>query len=314
MRKIHDCRHILNSTKSEMKSWTTNYINTFDRIGRPRVAIIQLGNSPDSTKYVNNKIKHINDCLWDVMLYRISDETTEYDLRRIIKKLNNDDDVSAIILQDPLPKGMDESIFDMIDPKKDLDAITSTNTMNILKSHINELPKLLPCTPNACLTILKDMGVNIRGKNVLILGRSHIVGQPLSLMMTKMGATVTLAHSSSKIENNIIDGSQYDIIISAIGRHNLYRVVCSDKSKLPILLDVGINFKDDGTMCGDFNLDECDFLMATPVPFGVGTVTCAMVLQNIRTLYEIKKNSEKYSWTIDDAFKSGDRSAGLGDK
>lgn len=267
--QLIDCRQYLKETKEQCKE-------KIKKMGlNPNLAIIQVGNNPESDKYVGMKIKHCKDVGIEVNHYNPINSTTE-DLITLIKTLNDTKCVTSIIVQLPLPKHIDEfKVLDSISPLKDLDCLTTYNIGLLNRNY----PYAQPCTPKGILYLLDKQDVKLQGKRVLMIGRSEIVGKPLSTMLTNRDCTVTLAHSKSNIDDE--DFLNYDIIISAIGKYKYFRV----NNPNAILIDVGINFEDDN-MAGDFDLDNSKFKWATPTPFGSGTLTTSMVIKNCIELAE----------------------------
>lgn len=264
----------------------------------PTVKVIQLGDSEDSNRYVRNKTRHVTDIGANAVVEKLSKFISCNKLLEVIDEANKDENVHAIIVQKPLPSHISDFIVDMhIDPTKDLDCANPKNLGRLL--HDNGFVK--PCTPKGIVYLLKKKNIDLNGKNVLILGRSLIVGKPLQILLTNENATVTLAHSKSQIKDfysygNTIDGSKYDIIISAIGKGHEVKVDMTENNC--ILIDVGINFDEDGKMIGDIDLENSisryKDSWATPVPGGVGLLTCAMVIDNLLDLTERKINKVIY--------------------
>ena len=264
----------------------------------PTVKVIQLGDSEDSNRYVRNKTRHVTDIGGNAIVEKLSKFISTKDLLKVIDEANNDENIHAIIVQKPLPAHIMELEVDSnIKPTKDLDCANPRNLGRLLSNN----GYVKPCTPKGIVYLLKKKGIDLKGKNILILGRSLIVGKPLQIMLTNESATVTLAHSKSQIKDfysygNTIDGSKYDIIISAIGKGHEIKVDMSENNC--ILIDVGINFDEDGNMIGDIDLESSisryKESWATPVPGGVGLLTCAMVIDNLLDLTERKINKEIY--------------------
>lgn len=258
----------------------------------PTVKVIQLGDSEDSNRYVRNKTRHVTDIGANAIVEKLSKFISTNELIKVIEEANNDDKIHAIIVQKPLPAQIDEFMVDSsISTSKDLDCANPYNLGRLLSDN----GYVQPCTPKGIVYLLKKRNIDLNGKNVLILGRSLIVGKPLQILLTNENATVTLAHSRSKIKDfysygNTIDGSKYDIIISAIGKGHEIKVDMTESNC--ILIDVGINFDEDGKMIGDIDLENSlsryKETWATPVPGGVGLLTCAMVITNLLDLTERK--------------------------
>lgn len=268
----------------------------------PCVAIIKLGSSEDSNRYVRNKSKHVTDIGAEVRLVELPEETNLLNLLQVIESLNIDESVNAIIVQEPLPAHLnipygdaELEVHSAIDTTKDLDCFNPRNLGRLLMGQ----SFVEPCTPKGIMYLLEKMNVDLAGKNVLVLGRSLIVGKPLQIMLTNANATVTLAHSKSQLDsyydgmvNAAIGG--YDIVISAIGKGHAVKI---KKMNNAVIIDVGINFDDNGKMIGDIDLESCERVSgwATPVPGGVGLLTCAMVIENLLSLTKRQIFKKKYS-------------------
>ena len=249
-----------------------NQVENLDR--SPKLTVIQVGENPASCKYVNNKLKTCESIGIQTSLVKLEESISEEDLIRAVKVFNQGNS-NGIIVQLPLPKHIDSNkVMQSISPLKDIDCLTE---VNIGKLH-SGVPFVYPCTPLGCIKILEEqLEVDLTGKNILMLGRSNIVGRPLATMLEQRNATVTLAHSKSKVNYN-----EYDIVISAIGQAKAIKV----NNPNAILIDVGINFDENGKMCGDFDLDNSMFKYATTTPNGTGQLTCAMVCNNVIELYK----------------------------
>ena len=246
----------------------------------PGLAVIQVGADPASSIYVNNKKKSCEEVGIVSFSYTLEDTATEAELIELIETLNKDPRVHGILCQLPLPKHMDEfSVINAIDPKKDVDGFHPVNkgVLSIGRDC------LVSCTPLGCLMMLKEMNIDISGKNCVIIGRSNIVGKPLAALMLAENATVTIAHSKTKDLKALCRTA--DILIAAIGRSGF---VTEDFVKPgAVVIDVGINRDPDNKVRGDVKYDEV-FEVAgaiTPVPGGVGPMTIAMLLQNTYKSY-----------------------------
>lgn len=257
----------------------------------PHLVIILIGDNHSSYLYVKNKIQDCKNVGINSSLLHFNNKISQKELIKEIYILNNDDYVDSFIIQFPLPDHIDQNkIILAINPKKDVDGIHPLNLGRLLL----EIPIFIPATPLGIINLLKYYKINTKGKNVLIIGRSNIVGKPISILMSlkKWGnSTVTLVHSDTK--NILIQSKKSDIIITAMG---VPRFLTSDMiKKNVILIDVGINFiKDnkykDYKIVGDIDFDNVYSKASyiTPVPGGVGPMTRASLLMN--TLISIKKN------------------------
>lgn len=244
------------------------------RVGiTPSLAIIQVGDDYASTKYVNSKVRTCEEVGIKARVVRVPiAAASTLRLSSMVHELNNDNSVDAIIVQLPLPPHIDaDVVLADIDPKKDLDCLTPHN-VGLL--HLNR-PFIAPCTPAGIMEMLDTYRVKLAGKNVLVIGRSNIVGRPIAELFTARDATVTLAHSKSEYNPD-----KYDIVVSAIGKAK--EVVVNNPDA--ILIDVGINSGANGKLVGDFDIEKCNCAYYTSVPGGVGPLTTAMVCKNTFTL------------------------------
>ncbi len=245
-----------------------------------KIAIIQVGENEFSTIYINQKKKleqEINILINHIKLQR---ETKEQEIIKKINTLNKDKEIDGIMVQLPLPKHLNQKIIvNAIDENKDIDGLTDSNIIKLYNNNYT----LVPCTPIGILKLLELYKIEIKDKNIVILGRSDIVGKPLSLLLTNSNATVTLCHSKTKDIKSITNKA--DILISAIGKPKL---ITKDYIKEnAIIIDVGINKDENGKLCGDIDFedvkDKASYI--TPVPKGVGPATIAMFLENSYKAY-----------------------------
>ncbi len=240
-----------------------------------KLAVILAGDDPSSQIYVRNKEKACEKVGIDSVTYRLEKDVTQKDLIFLIDRLNKDESVHGILLQLPVYRHLDptEAIV-KISPEKDVDGFTPINTG---KMYIG-MKSFIPCTPKGCIHLLHEAGIPLEGKHAVVIGRSNIVGKPLAYLLTKENCTVTVCHSRTK------DISAYtknaDILAVAIGKPGF---ITADMIKEgAVILDVGINRLEDGSICGDVKTDECAEKASwiTPVPGGVGPMTIAMLLEN----------------------------------
>ena len=241
----------------------------------PGLAVIKVGDDPASAVYVRNKHKACLDV--GVRSYQIEmpENTEESVLLSKIDELNADPEVDGILVQLPLPKHIsEEAVILRIDPKKDVDAFHPVNVGKIMTGNYT----FLPCTPAGVIELLKYYNISIEGKNCTVIGRSNIVGKPMSLLLLENNGTVTICHSRTKNLSEITQKS--DIIVVAIGRANF---LTADMVKPgAVVIDVGINRLADGKLCGDVDFAEVveKASYITPVPGGVGPMTITMLLKN----------------------------------
>ncbi|PKE60736.1 bifunctional methylenetetrahydrofolate dehydrogenase/methenyltetrahydrofolate cyclohydrolase FolD [Macrococcoides caseolyticum] len=240
----------------------------------PNLTVILVGNDGASQSYVNNKKKSAEKIGMSSSIIHLDESTTEAALLEEIDKLNNDDNVHGILVQVPLPKQIDETkVLEKIAPEKDVDGF---NPINIGRLYAG-VETYIPCTPLGIMEILKHADIDLEGKDVAVIGRSHIVGQPVAKLLTDANATVTLLHSRSKDMDAVLKRS--DVIVSAVGKPGL---VTKDVVKQgAVIVDVG-NTVVDGKLTGDVVYDEVSEVAGaiTPVPGGVGPLTITMVLNN----------------------------------
>ncbi|MBD5114026.1 MAG: bifunctional methylenetetrahydrofolate dehydrogenase/methenyltetrahydrofolate cyclohydrolase FolD [Ruminococcaceae bacterium] len=239
------------------------------------LAVVIVGNDQASRVYVNNKKKACEFCGISSYEYALPEETTEFQLLKLIDDLNNDSSVNGILVQLPLPKHIDEKkIIGYISPEKDVDAF---NAVNVGKIMIGDYA-FLPCTPAGVMELIHSTGTEISGKECVVIGRSNIVGKPMAMLLLHENATVTICHS--KTENLREVCGRADILVSAVGRAGF---VTADMVKEgAVVIDVGMNRNEEGKLCGDVDFDnvkdKCSYI--TPVPGGVGPMTIAMLMEN----------------------------------
>lgn len=239
------------------------------------LAVIQVGDDPASSVYVNNKKKACAYIGIRSVAYELAEETTEDELLSLIDELNRDASVNGILVQLPLPSHIrEEQIIRAIDPKKDVDGFHPENVGRLVTGGKG----FVSCTPAGIIQLLKRSGIAICGKNCVVVGRSNIVGKPMALLMLREDATVTVAHSKTQNLKELC--RQADILIVAIGKP---QYITADYVKEgAVVIDVGIHRGEGKKLCGDVNYDEVFPSVAaiTPVPGGVGPMTIAMLMNN----------------------------------
>ena len=239
------------------------------------LAVIQVGNDPASSVYVGNKKKACAYIGVESLAYELPEETTEDELLEIIDKLNNDTNVHGILCQLPLPKQINEDhIIKAISPKKDVDGFHPQNVGALV---IGE-QGFVSCTPAGIIQLLKRSNIEMDGKHCVVVGRSNIVGKPMSLLMLRENATVTICHSHTKNLEEIC--KEADILIVAIGKPQFIGKEYVKKGA--VVIDVGIHRDENNKLCGDVKFDEVEPVASyiTPVPGGVGPMTIAMLMHN----------------------------------
>ena len=248
------------------------------------LAVIQVGNNPASTVYVNNKKKGCEYIGIGSLSYELPEETSEEELLSLIRELNERKDVNGILVQLPLPSHIDEDkVIKTIDPKKDVDGFHPQSVGALCIGQ----PGFVSCTPAGIIQLLKRSGIEIAGKECVILGRSNIVGKPMALLMLRENATVTVAHSRTKDIKEVT--KRADILIVAIGKPKMItRDYVKDGA---VVIDVGINRDENNKLCGDVDFQDVEPVCSAikPVPGGVGPMTIAMLLHNCMESVNIQK-------------------------
>ncbi len=242
----------------------------------PKLAVIMVGNDQASSIYVKNKSKACDEIGIDFEEYLLPEETTMQELLSLITKLNGEKEVKGILLQSPIPAHLDiQKAFETINPKKDVDGF---HPISVGQACIGQ-DTFIPCTPLGIVRLLEEYKIPIEGKNVVILGRSNIVGKPLMQCMLKKNATVTICHSKTRNIQEIT--KQADILIVAIGKPKFITEEMVKENA--VVIDVGMNRLENGKLCGDIDFEgvEKKASYITPVPGGVGPMTIAMLMQNV---------------------------------
>jgi methylenetetrahydrofolate dehydrogenase (NADP+)/methenyltetrahydrofolate cyclohydrolase len=280
MAKIIDGKKISTEIKDELKLKVQEYKEQGVEI---TLAVVKVGNDPASAVYVRNKEKACEYIGVTSRTLALPEETTEEELLNVVKELNEDKTVNGILVQLPLPKHIDESkILLAIDSKKDVDGF---HPINVGKMVIGE-EAFLPCTPAGIIEMIKRTGIDISGKECVIIGRSNIVGKPMSMLMLKENATVTIAHSRTKDLKEV--ASRADILVVAIGKA---KFVTADYVKEgAVVIDVGMDRDENGKLCGDVDFESVEpkAYAITPVPGGVGPMTVTMLLVNCLRSVELQ--------------------------
>lgn len=280
---IIDGKIISSSVKEKIK----NEVETLKSQGiNPGLVVIKVGNDPASAVYVRNKKRACEELGIYSEEYALPEQTTEKELLDLIKELNTREDIDGILCQLPLPKHLDETVvINAISPEKDVDCFHPENVGKVL---IGE-DGFKPCTPAGVIEMLKHSGIEIAGKNCVVLGRSNIVGKPMALLLLAENGTVTVCHSRTKNLKDIT--KKADILVAAIGKAKF--VTADMVKKGAVVIDVGINRDENGKLCGDVDFEKVSkkALAISPVPGGVGLLTVTMLMQN--TLKSAKKKALK---------------------
>lgn len=276
MANLINGKEVSKSVKERVKAETAEFIKS--KGVTPGLAVVIVGNDPASRVYVNSKKKACEEVGFRSFEYALPEETTQEELLALVDKLNNDSEVNGILCQLPLPSQIDENaVINAIKPEKDVDAF---HPFNVGKIMIGEF-SFLPCTPAGVMELIDSTGTDITGKNCVVIGRSNIVGKPMSMLLLHRNGTVTICHSKTKNLKEICRNA--DILVAAVGRANF---VTGDMVKEGVVvIDVGMNRLENGKLCGDVNFEEAEKKASyiTPVPGGVGPMTIAMLMKNTLT-------------------------------
>ncbi len=269
MYKLIDGKQISTQIKDELK----------DRVAKEGIkatlAVIQVGDDPASSVYVGNKKKACEYIGIGSRSFELPEQTTEEELLDLIDKLNDDDDVTGILVQLPVPAHIDDKkIINRISPLKDVDGFHPENVGNLCIGQDG----FVSCTPAGIMELLGRSGIEVEGKRCVVVGRSNIVGKPMALLLLAANGTVTVCHSRTKDLKDIC--KQADILVAAVGRP---KMITSEYIKEgAVVIDVGIHRMDNGKLCGDVDFDDVKDMTSfiTPVPGGVGPMTIAMLMVN----------------------------------
>lgn len=249
------------------------------------LAVIIVGEDPASKIYVANKEKACEYTGIRSIKYALPADTTMPQLLALIDKLNNDSAVNGILCQLPLPKGLDEqAVIDAISPQKDVDAFHPINVGKIMTGDFD----FLPCTPAGIMEMLAYEGIEVSGKQCVVIGRSNIVGKPMAMLLLHKNGTVTICHSRTKNLKEVTRTA--DILVSAVGKANF--VTADMVSPDTVVIDVGMNRDENGKLCGDVDFAAVEPVSSaiTPVPGGVGPMTIAMLMKNTLTAVKRQNN------------------------
>lgn len=242
---------------------------------RPGLAVVIVGDDPASRIYVNNKKKACEATGIYSEEYALPAGTTQAELLDLIRTLNEKPEISGILVQSPLPEGLDEAaVVETIDPKKDVDAFHAYNVGKIMIGDYT----FLPCTPAGVIELIRSAGIEIAGKTCVVVGRSNIVGKPMAMLLLHNNGTVTICHSRTKNLPEVCRTA--DILVSAVGKAHF---ITADMVRPgAVVIDVGMNRDEHGKLCGDVDFEAVEPIASyiTPVPGGVGPMTIAMLMKN----------------------------------
>jgi methylenetetrahydrofolate dehydrogenase (NADP+)/methenyltetrahydrofolate cyclohydrolase len=270
---VIDGKAVAAQVRSEVAARARAYSAQFGR--RPGLAVVQVGEDPASTVYVRNKRRSCEEVGIESFAHDLPATTTADELLALMATLNADARIDGILMQMPLPKGLDASrIIDAIDPEKDVDGLHPLNAGLLLVGR----PGLRACTPSGCMRLLKEAGCDPAGKHAVVIGRSILVGKPMALLLLEANATVTIAHSRTPDLAATVRGA--DIVIAAVGRAHMVKGAWIKPGA--VVLDVGTNKGSDGKLTGDVEFEAARRVASaiTPVPGGVGPMTIALLLSN----------------------------------
>lgn len=258
-----------------IKEYVSKELETLSFV--PKLAIVRVGEKPDDMSYERGATKKLKSFGLDVASYVFPQDISDEDFKKAFKDINEDDEVTGILLLRPLPRTINEKdIENMIDPKKDLDGISP---INIAKVFEGDTTGFSPCTAEAVIEVLKAYDIELTGKRVTVVGRSMVVGKPVSMLLLKENATVTMTHTRTvDLKKTCSDA---EIVIAAAGRAKMLNSdYCGQDA---VMIDVGINVDENGKLCGDVDYATLDgkASAATPVPGGVGTVTTAVLAKHL---------------------------------
>ncbi|HRS22306.1 MAG TPA: bifunctional 5,10-methylenetetrahydrofolate dehydrogenase/5,10-methenyltetrahydrofolate cyclohydrolase [Clostridia bacterium] len=271
---VLDCREAARSIKEEL----AKKVQLLAAEGlRPKLGIIRVGARPEDISYEKGIIKNCESIGISCEVTALSDDISNEDFMKALEAANSDRSINGILVFRPLPAHIDEDrARNMINPAKDIDCM---NPYNLAKVFEGDDSGFEPCTPAAVMEIIRFFGINLQGENVAVIGRSMVVGKPLSMMLLKENATVTICHSRTKDIRSIV--SRADIVVAALGKA---RAVGADYIKPgAVVIDVGVNGAPEGGICGDVDFEKVKDIASkiTPVPGGVGAVTTLMLLKHV---------------------------------
>ena len=281
MAQIIDGKKISADIRAEIKREVEDIVAKGERA--PGLAVIIVGEDPASQVYVRNKKKGCEEVGFYSEVYEMPAETTQGELNALVDKLNRDEKIDGILCQLPLPKHLDENeVILRIDPKKDVDAFHPTNVGKIMIGDYS----FLPCTPAGVMELLSRSGIEVSGKECVVVGRSNIVGKPQAMLLIHANGTVTVCHSRTRDLASVC--RRADILIAAIGKADFFGADMVKEGA--VVIDVGMNRRADGKLTGDVNFAEVEpkASFITPVPGGVGPMTITMLLKNTLTARKMK--------------------------
>lgn len=244
---------------------------------KPTLAIVRIGENPSDLAYERGAVNRASKVGIDIKKIELGENVSTEDVVKEIEKLNKNEEVNGILVFRPLPSHIDDDIVrNAVSEEKDVDGIGDKAMAGIYSDNNIGYP---PCTAKACMEILKHYNIGIEGKNIVVIGRSLVIGKPISMMLLKENATVTICHSRTKNIEDIT--KKADIVIAAVGKAKF--VTKDFINEKQVIIDVGINVDDEGNMCGDVDFDNVaeNVFAITPVPRGVGAVTTSVLMSHV---------------------------------
>ena len=291
MAQIIDGKEVAQKLKDRLKIEIESLKSRFNRV--PGLAVVQVGNVAASSVYVKAKTKAAKEVGINVFDHHLEETTNQDKLINLINQLNIDKNINGILVQLPLPKTINEEIvLNSIIPEKDADGFHPLNVGKLSISQKNDEKLLIPCTPYGCLLLLRELNINLAGKNAVVIGRSNIVGKPMSQLLLKESCTITTVHSKTVNIESICRNA--DILVAAIGRPEFVRKNWVKEGA--IVIDVGINRikinEEKSKLVGDVLFSEVENIVSaiTPVPGGVGPMTIACLLRNTTIAFKNSNN------------------------
>ncbi len=245
----------------------------------PTLAIVRVGENPSDIAYENGAVKKAKTLGLQPEKFICPADIAQEDLIEVIKAINNDEKIHGILLLQPLPKSIDaDAVRNTLCPEKDLDCISDASLARLF---LGQEEGFSPCTAEACIEILKHYRIEIKGKKIVVIGRSMVIGRPVAMMLLKENATITICHTKTPPEDMRAICKSADIIIAAAGHAGT--LTADMVSSGQVIIDVGINFNEAGKMCGDVDFEPVSDIVSalTPVPGGVGSVTTTLLMKHL---------------------------------
>jgi len=251
----------------------------------PCLCIVMAGDRPDSEAYIKGAVKRCTDIGIDCRLEKLPGDISQDEFLKVLDSLNSDPKVHGILIMRPLPEQISEDVVKYrVAPEKDMDCFNPVNVSKVMSGDRDGFP---PCTPQAVIEILDYYGIEIQGKRTVVIGRSMVVGRPLAMMLLKRNATVTICHTRTK--DLAGETKRAEILIAAAGKA---RMVTKDMvGEGAVVIDVGINFDENGKLCGDVDFDSVSQIAGqiTPVPGGVGSVTSTVLAKHVIEAFKLQE-------------------------